>query len=60
MASPIDVRCPTCGAVPGQHCVVVRWSDGQQGEVVVHPIRQLAGSPHMARRQRAKDPAGES
>jgi hypothetical protein len=54
MASPIEVVCPTCRAASGEHCVVVRLSDPRQGEVVVHPVRHLPGSPHMARRAQAK------
>jgi|WetSurMetagenome_2_1015567.scaffolds.fasta_scaffold511540_1 hypothetical protein len=54
MASALDVQCPTCSAVTGVHCLVVRLSDSQQGEVVVQPVRRLPGSPHMARRLQAR------
>jgi hypothetical protein len=54
MVMPIEVNCPTCGAVSGEHCVVVRLMDRQRGEVVVRPFLHLPGSPHMARREQAK------
>jgi molybdopterin biosynthesis enzyme len=54
MAKPVDVTCSTCGAVPGEDCVVVRLIEREQREVVLHPIRRLPGSPHMVRRMRAK------
>jgi hypothetical protein len=60
MPLPTQVRCPTCSAEIGEHCVVVRRSHHHPVEVVVHPVRHLAGSPHMARRKKAAlEPARE-
>lgn len=56
MPSPIDVRCPTCRAAAGEHCVVVRFTESEQAEAVVQPLRQLPGSPHLARRLQARGP----
>jgi hypothetical protein len=57
MAIPIEVHCPTCGAASGEHCMVVRLIERHRGEVVLHPVRRLPGSPHMARRMQAKGQA---
>jgi hypothetical protein len=60
MLSPIDVQCPTCRVVSGEQCVVMRFDGSQQAEVVVHPLRRLPGSPHMARRRQARVQAAAS